>query len=150
MSFFAANDQIRITNADGNTVFDTNWKQPAVTSVIAGSISIPSRGNSGVTVVNHDLAEAPFNPTFVLATAQIAGGSSYPWVGTTFNSSGSVLSNLGWNFTSGAWRLFGARTATFLVSGGRLILREEFYNQAPTLQLAAYTLTYKVYLGSFT
>lgn len=150
MSFFAANDRIRVTNTAGTTIFDTDWKQPAITSIVSGSIALPTRGNTTTTVVNRDIAAAPFNPTFVLATARISGSTTYPWVGTTFNSSGSTLTNLGWNFVNNAWRLAGARTVTFLVSNGRLILREEYYNQFPTLQLASFTLTYKVYLGSFT
>jgi hypothetical protein len=150
MSFFASNNRIRLTNTANTTIFDTDWKQPTITSVVAGSISLPTRGNTTTVVVNHDLGPAPFNPTFVLSTARISGSTTYPWVGTTFNSSGSTLANLGWALVSGVWRLAGARTVTFLVSNNRLILREEYYNQFPSLQLASFTLSYKVYLGSFT
>jgi hypothetical protein len=150
MSFFAANDRIRVTNTNNITVFDTDWKQPTITSIVSGSINLPTRGNTTRVVVNRNLAAAPFSPTFVLATADITGSTTYPWKGTRFNSSGSTLTNLGWSFTNNAWRLGGARAVTFLVSGGRLILREEYYNQFPSLQLASFTLNYKVFLGSFT
>lgn len=148
MSFFASNDRIYLTNTAGTTVFDTEWKMPAVTSIISGSITLPSRGGTTRVVTNHLLAPAPHNPEFVLATASISAGTGYPWVNTTFNSSGSVLTNLGWNLTD-AWRIAGARSITFIVLNGNLYLREEYYNQFPSLQLASFSISYKVYLGSF-
>lgn len=148
MSFYASNNRIYLTNTAGSIIFDTDWKMPAVTSVVNGSITLPSRGNTGQTAVNHYLAAVSGSPEFVLATANIAAGPSYPWVNTMFNSSGSVLTNLGWNITD-TWRLAGARAVTFFVSGGALYLREEFFNQFPSLQLASFTINYRVYLGSY-
>lgn len=148
MSFYASNNRIYLTNTGGQVVFDTDWKMPAITNTVTGSITLPSRGNTGQTAVNHYLANVFGSAEFVLATASISGGPRYPWVGTMFNSSGSVLTNLGWN-TTGAWRLAGARSVSFFTSGGALYLREEFYNQFPTLQLASFTLNYRVYIGSF-
>jgi hypothetical protein len=148
MSFYASNNRIYLTNTGGQIVFDTDWKMPAITNTVTGSITLPSRGNTGQTAVNHYLANVSGSAEFVLATASISGGPSYPWVGTRFNSSGSVLTNLGWNITD-VWRLAGARSISFFTSGGALYLREEFYNQFPTLQLASLTLNYRVYIGSF-
>ena len=148
MSFYASNDRIYLTNTGGQVVFDTDWKMPAITNTVTGSITLPSRGNTEQTAVNHYLANVSGSAEFVLATASISGGASYPWVGTMFNSSGSVLTNLSWNITD-AWMLAGARTVSFFTSGGALYLREEFYNQSPRLQLASFTLNYRVYIGSF-
>lgn len=148
MSFYASNNRIYLTNTGGQVVFDTDWKMPTITNTVTGSITLPSRGNTGQTAVNHYLANVSGSAEFVLATASISGGTSYPWVGTMFNSSGSVLTNLGWNITD-TWRLAGARSVSFFTSGSALYLREEFYNQFPALQLASFTLNYRVYIGSF-
>lgn len=151
MSFFASNDQIRIVNTAGATIFDTDWKQPAITGIVTGSRNIPSRSpTSGTQVVLHDIGAAPNNPEFVLASAKLTGAGSYPWSDTSFNSSGSVISNLGWNFVSGTWRVSGARALTFVVSSGRLLIREEYYNVFPTLALSSFTIQFRVYLGRFT
>jgi hypothetical protein len=150
MSFYASNNRIFLTNTGGQIVFDTDWKMPAITNIINGSMNFGTRGNTGQTTVNHFIANVSASPEFVLSTSLITGNSAYPWINTRFNSSGSTLTNLGWSFTNGAWRLGGARTVTFFVSGGQLFIREEYYNQFPTLQLASFSLSYKVYLGSFT
>jgi hypothetical protein len=149
MSFYASNNRIFITDTGGQAVFDTDWKMPAITSIINGSMNFNTRGNTGQTTVNHFIANVSASPEFVLSTSLITGNSTYPWVNTRFNSSGSTLTNLGWNLTD-TWRLAGARTITFFVSGGQLFIREEYYNQFPSLQLASFSLSYKVYLGSFT
>jgi hypothetical protein len=148
MSFYASNNRIYLTNTGGQVVFDTDWKMPVITNIVTGSITLPSRGNTGQTAVNHYLANVSGSAEFVLTTASISGGTGYPWVGARFNSSGSVLTNLGWNITD-TWRLAGARSVSFFTSGGALYLREEFYNQSPARQLAAFTLNYRVYIGSF-
>lgn len=149
MSFYANNNRIYVTNTAGSIVFDTDRQMPAITSVVNGAFSIPARGPGvGQTVAYHDIGSASGSPEFVLGVASITGGSSYPWVNTMFNCSGSVLTNLGWNYTD-SWRLAGARAISFEVLNGRLYIREEYYNQFPTLNLATFTLNYKVYMGRY-
>lgn len=149
MSFTASNDLITITNTSGVEIFNTDWKQPAITSIVSGTLSVPNRSPvSSTQVVLHDIGAAANNPEFVLASAKVIGGGSYPWADTSFNSSGSVVTNLGWNFTD-TWRLAGARALTFIVSAGRLYVREEYYNVFPSLALSGFSLQYKVYLGRF-
>lgn len=151
MSFFASNNEIRINNAANVEIFNTDWKQPAITSIVSGTFNLPSRSPiSGAQLILHDIGAAANTPEFVLASAKLTGAGAYPWGDTSFNSSGSVISNLGWNFVSGTWRVSGARTLTFITQSGRLYLREEYYNVFPTLALSAFSLQYKVYLGRFT
>ena len=131
MSFYASNNNIRVTNSAGTDVFNTDWKMPAITSTLSGIKNMVSRGTGNTTpvVVSHDLGAAPYTPDFVLAVAKISNYSGYPWAATMFNSSGSVISNLGWADTGGGnWAIKGARAISFYVSGGRLYLREEYYN----------------------
>lgn len=149
MTFVATNNRIYITNTGGSVVFDTDRQMPAVTSVLTGNIDIPARGpGSGQTTASYYLGAATGNPQFVLSAAIITGSTTYPWVNTMFNSSGSVMTNLGWNYTD-TWRLAGARSVTFVVSGGGLYLQEEFYNQFASINLASFSLNYKVYLGRY-
>ena len=152
MSFYASNNKIRVTNSTGSDIFNTDWKMPAITSTLSGTKAMASRGTGNTTpvVVNHDLGAAPYSPSFVLAVAKITNYSGYPWANTMFNSSGSIISNLGWADVGGLnWRIKGARAITFYVSGGRLYLREEYYNGFNSLSLSSYNLEYKVYLGSY-
>jgi hypothetical protein len=150
MSFTASNDRIIVSDANDLVVFDTDRKMPAITSVVSGTFNLSSRGTGqSQTVVNHLLANIQYNPEFVLAVASISGSASYPWVGTMFNSSGSTITNLSWGFTSGAWRLGAARAITFEVINNQLFLREEYFNVNPTLAIAAVSLEYKAYLGSY-
>lgn len=148
MTFTASNNSVVIKNSAGTVIFDTDRKMPAVTSIASGSISIPSRGGTGQTATMHYLGAANGNPEFVLGSAIITGATSYPWVNTMINSSGSTLTNLGWNYTD-TWRIAGARAITFEVISNALYLREEYYNQFPSLQLASFNLEYKVYLGRY-
>lgn len=148
MSFQASNNKISVSNSAGSVIFDTDRKMPAVTSILSGNIALPSRGGTGQTVTHHYLGAASGNPEFVLASSIITGSTSYPWVNTMLNTSGSTVTNLGWNYTD-TWRLAGARAVTFEVISGGLYLREEYYNQFPTLQLASFSLNYKVYLGRY-
>ena len=147
MSFFANNNLIEIRSGNA-LVFSTDRKMPAITSEVQGNLTLPARGNSSPTAVNHWIANVPFSPEFVMSTSRITGGSAYPWVNFSFNSSGSIVTNLGWNITD-TWRLAACRTLTFFTNGGSLFIREHFYNTFPSLQLASFNLSFRVYLGSF-
>jgi hypothetical protein len=150
MSFFASNNKISITNTANATIFDTDWKQPAITSILSGTFNLPARAPiSGTQVILHNLGSAPASPEFVLVAGRITGGSDYPWGATNFNSSGSVITNLGWNFTD-TWRIGAARSISFIVQSGALFLREEYYNVFPTVSIVSFNIQYKAYLGRFT
>lgn len=151
MSFYASNNRIHITDASGNITFDTDRKMPAIIDVIQGTIVIPSRGTtSSQKTVFHNIGITNSASNFILASSYIDGGSTYPWRDTHFNASGSVLSNLGWqDIGSLTWRLAAARTITFEVNNGTVRIREEFYNLFGSVQLASFTLSYKLYIGRF-
>lgn len=95
-------------------------------------------------------AELVGGPRFVFATGVITGQSDYPWRETTFNASGTIITNLGWyQDPPGTWRLAACRTITFVFRGGRLYIDEEFYNRLRTQSLRPFTIRYRVYLGAF-
>lgn len=148
MSFIAQNDRIYITNSSNTLMFDTNWKMPAITNVVSGSYYLPYRGYTGIVTNNYDLGGVSYNPEFVLISASITGAASYPWANTKFNSSGSILTNLSWQY-SGGWILSGSRTITFYTENNRLYLKEKYYNYNGSLNLSAFTISYTAYLGSF-
>lgn len=153
MSFIGTNNKIDITNTNNQLIFSTDWKMPAIISIVQGSITLPNRGNSaGNTIfIDHNLGSINPASNFVLSTIEITGTtSSYPWKNSKFNSTGTVISNLSWNLVNNAWRLSGCRSLTFQNKNGNLVLTEEYYNTNPRLQLSSVTLTYKVYTGRFT
>lgn len=151
MSFYADNNKIEITDSSSNIIFNTDRKMPSIIDVLEGSIVIPARGNTtSQTVVMHTIGTTNASCNFILADSYIDGGSSYPWTDTHFNASGSVISNLGWQDLGGLnWRIGAGRTITFEINNGSVQLREEYYNLFNTLQLASFTLSYKLYIGRF-
>jgi len=150
MSFYANNDSIKITDASGNTVFDTDRKMPAITNILEGTIIVPARGRTtSQTNILHTISSVDSENNFVLSACKVTGGSSYPWRDTVFNASGSTITNLGWQIISGSWRLGASRTINFEVNGNTLQLREQYYNLFNTVSLASFTLNYKIYLGRY-
>jgi len=150
MSFYASNNNIKITDIGGNTVFNTDWKMPTIVSILEGSITIPERGRvSTQTNSFHKIASVDPQISFVISTCKIKGGSSYPWKNTAFNSSGSTLTNLGWQSINDTWKIAAARTVNFEINNNTLQIREQYYNLFNTVALKSFTLKYKVYLGRY-
>lgn len=151
MSFYASNNRIWVTDANGATMFDTNRKMPAVTSVFRGSMTIGGvPAGAARTTRSHLIGNAPHGAEFVLATNRVTGVGSYPWANSFFNAGGSFITNLGWHVVSGTWRVGLCRSLSYIVSGGRIYLVEDYYNLFPGLSMDSFNLNYTVYIGSFT
>ena len=151
-AFNASNDRIWVTNAAGEIIFDTDRKMPAIIDVVEGQLTLPQRGPGANQTVVHHFVKGPLDidPEFVFATGVITGGSTYPWRETTFNASGSIITNLAWHKPDDVtWYLGACRTITFIVLNKTLYVAEEYYNRMETFLLQAFTLKYKVYLGAF-
>jgi hypothetical protein len=151
MAFYADSGVIEITDTSLNTVFSTDWKMPTITHVFSGSLSIPARGRTTSNAnVNYFIGSVDATSNFSVSTGKIVGGSTYPWRDTYFNSSGSVLTNLGWaDLGNRNWRIRAARSLSVKIVNGSVYISEEYYNLFQTLSLRSFTFTYKIYIGRF-
>lgn len=146
MSFFASNNRIYVKDTENNIVFDTKRKMPAITSVVSSSLNIPARsaGNDGNKVYN--IQEVSYNPTFVLSIGYITGNSNYPWHNTHFNSSGTIITNLGWQ---SSWKIGVMRTISFFIQNNILYIEENWFSHFNSVSTKGFTIEFTCYLGSF-
>lgn len=148
MSFYGANNEIRITSSIGTEVFNTSNNMPAITDIKAGSITINERSsNSGATDTKFYDLGAVNSSDFVLVSFELSGGSTYPWRDINMSAGGTVITNLGWHQVNGTWKLGAVRGITFEVDNGRARIREEYYNYFNSVKLKSFTLNYKAYVG---
>lgn len=155
--FEASNERIRVTNAAGDTVFDTDEPMMTLFSVVEGTINLAAVSPFTTYWQGHLVSSDPLYPEgetpVILATGIIDGGSDYPWQDTTFNTSGCFITNLSWRDIPGrGWSLSAMRVVDFVFFqdslGERLFLREQAANFNPALNLQPVTIHYKLYIGA--
>ncbi|WP_037460078.1 hypothetical protein [Skermanella stibiiresistens] len=157
MSLNMASDRIHVTNAAGQTVFDTNRRMFAITNLLTGTVSIadkPSNNNRmqrATTVLGSINSEADFVMGQVKAVSAPAGGG-LPNVGV-FSAGGTIV--WGWYREDVQRTMRGLWTITFRAVSGQLLLEEEWWNQnsgthpSLNLTLVGGTLSYRIHAGTF-
>lgn len=151
----------QLTDTDGTVVLDTRDEIFHILSKVNGSVSRPQY-SSAVGVVrtaNIDLGAVDPNCTAVLGIARnegaFAGGSDHDLPsGLWYVVGGTIVLHIQ-NFRSvgGTWGDYPSSIglATFALSGGRARFQEEIcQNFGYTTFMSAYTMTYRLYCGTFT
>jgi len=151
MSFYANNNQIYIRNNDGDYVFDTENKMPAITQKISGSITISEKNpNDGYHSVVHNLGSIDANTEFLFVTCKLSTDNS--WLNTYFNGTGSIITGYGVEAGDGWSKYISLHIITFRRNTSNLELYEEFYDGSRYYwdpSIGGFTVDYTCYLGRF-
>ena len=150
MTFLATNNRIVITRANGIPVFDTDNKMPAIIHTLNGGLAIPFRPNSTpLGSANHFIGNVTGGADFIFGQAYVADGNARLWRGMRTSFSGSLICQAGAIASGGRWYLTVQRILTPVIIGGAAYINEQYSCNPFNVQLDAFTLQYKLYIGKF-
>lgn len=151
MKFNANNNRIYIQDDDGNYIFDTNMKMPAIIEVINTTITLTQIGTltepEPYGRVLYSIKNLGYMPDFLFATTNI---QSDRWGNITLNISGSLF----YEFTFEDISIIGCRLINFTAENNILYLEEErgYFNyrgQGLWWTLRPIDVLLTVYVGRF-
>lgn len=159
MSLFASSDRIYIKDSSNtNIIFDTNWKTPAFIQIHESVVSLPERtGAISTTTTDHTIAtglssDINFRYAMIRKKTNTADSRGTLLIQNTTNWY-PVIGSFVLNFLTTS-AIDQMRVISFVLSGGSLLLREQYFNQEGVYPAAGYTtipgidLRCRVFLGN--
>ena len=157
MTLLLQPNRILVTDSDGSTAFDTNWRQLHWVDFVADSYQLPER-----TATSDDLdgnVNVDINAETAIANVHPAGEFVKGMVRTNYNVPNAFVTTLwrtvGGSFGDVVFNNPGRSAVTFRAAGGLLYLRENVVltpiyraGQNTTVTLPARTVEYRLYIGA--
>jgi hypothetical protein len=163
MSFYASSNRILIKDTGGRTVLDTDMKMPTILETKESYITLQRRdaSSSGTSTADHTLATGINQATnFYFAMVRPIAWDTTMYNELIYNNS-TLLAYDHWVPVLGSFMLNGylsgapanlhhLRTITFLLSGGTLTMREQYFCKTALTypRFKEITLWYRVFLGA--